>query len=97
MIFCERLVCAKSHLAVIGGSNMRGAHYQLSVGTFSPVLPSPPSTFFRGIMAMPAATFSKLRKFFFSTSRIFPSVLSQELFSAYVCTVCRERYLACLL
>lgn len=35
IIFCERFVCAESHLAVIGGSNMRCAHYQQSVGTFS--------------------------------------------------------------
>jgi hypothetical protein len=46
-------------------------------------------------MAMPAVTFSKLRKFFFSTSRIFPSVLSQKQFYAYVRTVCGGRYAEC--
>lgn len=34
-------VCVASHLAVIGGSNMRGAHYQQSVGTFSSYSSSP--------------------------------------------------------
>jgi hypothetical protein len=71
-------VCTESHLAVIGGSNMRGAHYQQSVGTFSSCSSFSTILSLQGNYGDACCNIFKVKKVFLFYVTYFPLVLSQE-------------------
>lgn len=65
-------VCAESHLAVIGGSNMRGAHYQLSVGPFASHSSSSTIHFLQGNYGDACCNIFRVKKVFLFYVTYFP-------------------------